>query len=171
MPFTPFHLGPALGFGLPLRKYLHAPTFVVANVIVDVEPFLILFLGLSYPLHGYLHTFLLAFFVGIALGYAMFLMEKFFHPLYKKLLLEKDQTYNLKSFMLAGVLGTELHILLDSPLYEDIQPFFPLTINPLYNPALTLEVYSFCVWMGILGILFYGYLLVSSAYNRFKKKK
>jgi hypothetical protein len=24
MPFTPFHFGPALGLGLPLRKYVHA---------------------------------------------------------------------------------------------------------------------------------------------------
>jgi membrane-bound metal-dependent hydrolase YbcI (DUF457 family) len=118
-----------------------------------------------------LHTFFSAFFAGLALGYAMFLFEKFFHPLYKMLLLEKDQTYNLRSFMLAGVLGTELHILLDSPLYGDIQPFYPITINPLYNPALTLEVYNFCVWMGMLGIIFYGYLLVSSAYKRFHKKR
>jgi membrane-bound metal-dependent hydrolase YbcI (DUF457 family) len=171
VPFTPFHLGPALGFGLPFRRYIHVPTFIVANVIVDVEPFLVLSLGLRYPLHGYLHTFLLAFFAGLALGYTMFFIEKFFHTLYKMLLLEKDQKYNLRSFMLAGVLGTELHILLDSPLYGDIQPFFPITINPLYNPALTLVVYSFCVWMGMLGIVFYGYLLVSSAYKRFQKKR
>jgi len=51
MPFTPFHLGPALGLGLPLRRYVYVPTFILANVIVDVEPFLVLFLGLRYPLH------------------------------------------------------------------------------------------------------------------------
>jgi hypothetical protein len=171
MPFTPFHLGPALSFGLPLRKYMHTPTFVVANVIVDVEPFLVLFLGLNYPLHGYLHTFFLAFFVGLALGYVMFYLEKIFHPIFKMLLLEKDQTLNLRSFLAPGVLGTLFHVLLDSPLYSDIRPFYPLTINPLYNPSLTSEVYSFCVWMGILGIVFYGYLLVSSVYNRFQKKR
>ena len=42
MPFTPFHLGPALGFGLPLRNYLHVPTFLVASILVDVEPFVVL---------------------------------------------------------------------------------------------------------------------------------
>lgn len=42
MPFTLYHLGPSLGLGLPLRKYVHAPTFILANVIVDVEPFLVL---------------------------------------------------------------------------------------------------------------------------------
>ncbi|MCX8170580.1 MAG: hypothetical protein N3E47_01215 [Candidatus Bathyarchaeota archaeon] len=57
MPFTLFHLGPALGLGLPLRRRLHVPTLVLANVIVDLEPFFVLFLGLDYPLHGYFHIF------------------------------------------------------------------------------------------------------------------
>ena len=77
MPFTPFHLGPALGFGLPLRNYLHVPTFLVASILVDVEPFVVLSLGLDYPLHGYLHTFIVAFILGLALGYAMFLLKGF----------------------------------------------------------------------------------------------
>jgi len=166
MPFTPYHLGPALGFGLPLRKYVHTPTFILANVIVDIEPFFVLFLGLRYPLHSYLHTFFLAFFVGLALGYAMFLLQRFFHPLYKTFLLESEIVLNLKSFMVAAVFGTTLHVLLDSPLYGDIYPFYPLTTNPLYNPALSLEVYGFCVWMGIIGIIYYVGLLAFLAYKK-----
>jgi len=171
MPFTPYHLGPALGFGLPLRKYLHAPTFIVANVIVDVEPFLVVFLGLEYPLHGYLHTFTLAFLLGLALGYAMFLFERVLRPLYKTFLLESSSNLNLKSFLVAGVSGTVLHVLLDSPLYAEIRPFYPVTMNPLYNPALSLEVYSFCVWMGILGIAYYAGLIAFSAYKKLRKKR
>ena len=171
MPFTPYHFGPALGFGLPLRKYMHAPTFILANVIVDVEPFLVLFLGLRYPLHGYLHTFLLAFFVGLALGYVMFRLERFLHPLYKVFLLETDEPLNLKSFFGAGVLGTTLHVLLDSPLYDEIHPFFPLAINPLYNPALSLEVYSFCVWMGIIGLIYYLGLLAFLSYKKLRHRR
>ncbi len=170
MPFTPYHLGPALGFGLPLRKYLHVPTFIVANIIVDVEPFLVLFLGLRYPLHGYLHTFVLAFLLGLALGYTMFLFEKVLCPLYKVFLLEPNSNLRLKSFLVAGISGTMFHVLLDSPLYNDIRPFYPLTMNPLYNPALSLEVYSFCVWMGILGIIYYVGLIAFSAYKKLRKK-
>jgi len=170
MPFTPFHLGPALGLGLPLRRYVHVPTFILANVIVDVEPFLVLFLGLRYPLHGYFHTFLLALLTGLILGYAMLLLERFFQPLYKVFFLETADNLNVKSFVVAGALGTTLHVLLDSPLYADIRPFYPLTINPLYNPTLSLEVYSVCVWMGILGIIYYAGLLVFSAYKKSHQK-
>jgi len=169
MPFTPFHLGPALGFGLPLRKYLHVPTFLVANILLDVEPFLVLSLGLNYPLHGYLHTFIVAFILGLALGYAMFLLERIPRSLYKTLLLESNATPKLRSFIVAGVLGTMLHVLLDSPLYDDIRPFYPLTANPLFNPASSLEVYSFCVWMGMFGAAFYIALLVLSVHRRFRK--
>jgi hypothetical protein len=170
MPFTPFHLGPAVGFGLPLRKYIHTPTFILANVVVDVEPFVVLFLGLRYPLHGYLHTFFLAFLLGLALGYTMLLLEKPLHSLYEVFLLEPAINLNPKSFILAGVSGTMLHVLLDSPLYSDIQSFYPLTTNPLYNPALTLEIYIICVWTVFIGMVYYVGLLVFSAYKKLHQK-
>ena len=58
MPFTPFHFGPGLLFGLLLLSYIDFPTFLLANVIIDIEPILVLSLKLNYPLHGILHSFL-----------------------------------------------------------------------------------------------------------------
>jgi membrane-bound metal-dependent hydrolase YbcI (DUF457 family) len=105
------------------------------------------------------------------LGYAMSLLERISRSLYKALLLEPNATPNLKSFIVAGVLGTMLHVLLDSPLYDDIHPFYPLSANPLYRSASSSEVYTFCVWMGILGIVFYLGLLLFLAYDRLWKKR
>lgn len=169
MPLTPYHLGPGSGFGLPFRKHVHAPTFILGNVIVDVEPFLVLLLRLEYPLHGYLHTFLLAFLLGLALGYVMFLLERILRPLFSVFLLEAGDPLSLKSFLVAGGLGTSLHVLLDALLYEEMVPFFPLTANPLYNPAVSLEVHMFCVWMGIFGIVYYLGLLAFSVYRKFRR--
>ncbi len=144
---------------------------MLANIILDVEPFLVLFYGLNYPFHGYLHTFLLAFFVGLALSCAMFLLERILHPLYKLFLFESDNMLSLKSFLAAGVLGTALHVLFDSPLYGEMRPFYPLTMNPLYNPALSLEIYSLCVWMGILGIAYYVAILVFLTYKKLSRRQ
>lgn len=171
MPFTPFHLGPGLGLGLPLRRYLHAPTFLLASVIVDVEPLLVLFLGLRYPLHGYLHTFLLAIPIGLVLGCVMFLLENLLHPLYRIFLLETGSSLRLRSFVVAGGLGTGLHVLLDTPLYSDITPFYPMTTNPFHNPALTQEIYSLCIWLGAFGIVYYIGLLGLSIYRRRSKSR
>lgn len=170
MPFTPFHLGPALCLGIPLRKYIHAPTFILANVLLDIEPLLVLVTGLNYPLHGYLHTFVAAIGVGVAFGFVMFFLERTIHPLYKTLLLEPEAMFKKSQFIIAGVLGTMLHVLFDSPLYWDIKPFYPLTVNPFYGWVSSLEIYLLSVWMGILGIIFYLLLLIVWAYKRQRKR-
>lgn len=146
--------------GLPLRRYLHVPTFLVASVIVDVEPLLVLVLGLSYPLHGYLHTFLFASLTGMALGCVMFFLDGFLNPVYRALRLVVEGSQGRKAFMVTGVLGAAFHVLLDSPLYGDIRPFFPLALNPLYNPRLSYAVYTFCIWTGIMGIIWYLCLII-----------
>ncbi len=168
MPFTPFHLGPALALGLPLKRYVHAPTFIIANLIVDIEPFLVLALNLRYPLHGYLHTFLFATILGLALGYIMFRLEEVLRPVFKLLLLTPSDAIGLKGYLSAGALGTVIHVLLDTPLYTDIKPFYPLTINPLYNPSLTSSIYDVCVYMGFFGLAYYVGLVLISLFRRYR---
>ena len=65
------HLGPALLFGLILFNYFDFPTFLIANIIVDIEPLTVILLGLDSPLHG--------FFLPLAVGNGLFLV---FHSLF-----------------------------------------------------------------------------------------
>jgi membrane-bound metal-dependent hydrolase YbcI (DUF457 family) len=139
-------LGPALLLGLLFLRYIDFPTFLIANVVVDIEPFLVLALGLNYPLHGFLHTFVGGTIVALILGLTM---EGFREPLSQLLSLFKlEQDFSFKSVLLASIIGVYLHILLDSFLYIDIQPFYPAGINPLYvgTAAAEILVYSFCAW-------------------------
>jgi hypothetical protein len=163
MPFTPYHLGPAIALGLPLRGTLHAPTLILCSVILDIEPLLVLLLGLPYLPHGYTHTLLLAIPIGLGSGYLMFRLEGALRPVYRVLSLEPEKRLNLASYFLAGALGTTLHVMLDSPLYDDIRPFFPLQANPLYDPSLSSLVYSISLWLGILGIVYWAFLFVASS--------
>jgi hypothetical protein len=169
MPFTPYHLGPAFALGLPLRKRMHAPTFLFANVVLDVEPLLVLLLSLDYPLHGYLHTSLMSILIGFILGYVMFLLEGHLRPLHMTLLLESGPGLDLRSFLFAGISGTMLHILMDSPLYDDIRPFYPSPMNPLFDPSLTFDVYNISFRMGILGLMFYIFQIIKSACGRISR--
>jgi len=145
VPFTPFHLGPGLLFGLLLFSYVDLPTFLVASVVIDIEPFLVLSLNLDYPVHGYLHTFLGGTIVAFLLALAMTRMKGTLSPLMSFLKLEQKTSF--KSIVLASVLGIYLHILLDSPLYSDIRPFYPIESNPLLGHGMFvgLEIYTFCV--------------------------
>lgn len=157
MPLTPFHLGPALFFGLLFFRLIHLPTFLIANVIVDLEPFLILLLGLDYPLHGFFHSFLGGSVIAIVLSFVMIRLDEKLQRIMS--LFKLEQRYSRKEIWLASFSGIYLHILLDSPLYTDIKPLFPLTVNPFYNTSMFIgfEIYGFCVISFILGIALYTY--------------
>ena len=146
MPFTPFHLGPALLFGLLLLRFLDFPTFLVANVIVDVEPSLVLLFGLDYPLHGFFHSFLGGTIMALALVLVMNRIRATLSPVLAFFRLA--QRSSLRSILLASVSGVYLHILLDARMYGDIQPLYPIEVNPfLVQTALPgLGEYTFCVW-------------------------
>ncbi len=159
MPFTPFHLGPLLVIGLLLRNRLHAPTLLIGSIILDVEPLLVLVYGLPYPLHGYAHTLIASLAIGLATGYILYKLERFLRILWLPLKLETRNQLSLKTYLVAGALGTVSHILLDTPLYSDIKPFYPFGVNPLYNPGLTILIYQSCLLLGSIGLTYYILLL------------
>lgn len=160
MPFTPFHLGPALFFGLLLFPLLDLPTFIVASVIVDIEPFLVLFFNLDYPLHGFLHSFIGGSIIAILLAVIMFLIKKYTKGIMKLFKLQQDSTFG--GVLITSLLGVYLHIILDSFLYRDIKPFYPLDINPLYSNSMFIgfEIYGFSVLLFLLSFILYGYRLI-----------
>lgn len=155
MPFTPFHLGPALLFGLVFFRYLNFPTFLVANIIVDLEPLLILALGLDLPLHGFFHSFLGGTIAALFFAFAMMRGAKFLKPMMSFLRLEQRQ--QPKSVFAAALSGVYLHILLDARLYTDIKPFYPLSANPFFSGSIFagFEVYTFCVISALAGVVLY----------------
>ncbi len=160
MPFTPFHFGPGLAFGLLFRKYFHTPTFILANLIVDIEPFIILVLSLDLPLHWFFHSLVGALTLGLILSFFMFMTRNIFRPLFMSLKIEFIKNDEFKSYLLAGILGVLFHIFLDYPIYSDIKPFFPIDFNPFYNPSITHEIYLFCILTFIIGLIEYIIIII-----------
>ena len=157
MPFTPFHLGPALFIGFLLFRYLHFPAFLIANVILDLEPFSILFFNLDYPLHGFFHSFMGGSFVAIILAFSMGKLDKYIQDLIGIFKLRQD--FSSKSIRIASFSGIYLHILFDSLLYRDIKPFYPSGFNPFLNIGIfsVFDIYILCILLFVAGILMYGY--------------
>jgi len=125
MPFTPFHFGPALLF-VALFGYLDFLTFIIANVIVDFEPFLVLSFDLDlrydYPIHSFFHIFIGGSLVALALAGVM---AKFYKHLGKEI--------SVKKLRITALSGVWLHILPDSFLYMDMKLFFSLSWNPFHG--------------------------------------
>ena len=157
MPVTPFHLGPALLFGLLLFPHLDLPTFLVSNVIVDLEPFLILSLGLPGPLHGLSHTYTLGTLVALGTALLMVLMRPLTRPIMSLFRLRQESP--LKKVLVTALLGLYLHVTFDAFLYFDIRPFYPLRPNPLWGWASMPAVYQFCTLSFFLGLILYVYRL------------
>jgi len=160
MPFTPFHLGPGLLFGLLLLRHVDFPTFLVASVIVDIEPFLVLTSNLNYPLHGFLHSFLGGTLLAFLLAAAMSKVRSSLSPLMSFFKLE--QKLSFKSVLSASLFSVYLHILMDSPLYSDIRPFYPFDFNPFFSDSMSIsfDIYTLCILSFIGGAVIYAIFIV-----------
>lgn len=153
MPFTPFHFGPAACVALPLRKRVDFLSFLLVNVAIDLEPLAAIHLNLNYPLHGYAHTFIGAVVVGILSGWALYALRR--HTAKLMSFLRLDSTPSLPMVIFSGVLGGWLHVLLDSTLYPDIRPFYPLAANPLLNLISFGQMYLGCAILFLPALVLY----------------
>ena len=142
MPFTPYHFGPSALLALPFKKYIDIPTFILANVAVDFEPLAVIVFGLDYPLHGFFHTFLIGSIVGIFWGLLAYFIKPIFKWPMKFLLLPYPPT--ITKTILSGILGVWFHVFLDSFLYRDICPFWPIAFNPFLRVLRPSSLYLIC---------------------------
>jgi membrane-bound metal-dependent hydrolase YbcI (DUF457 family) len=142
MPFTPFHFGPSGFVGLAFRKWIGLPVFVLANVVIDLEPGIVLLFGLDYPAHGLCHTFLVGAGVGVVWAFAAFWSRGLIGRLMR--LFGLGYETNLRKVLVSAVLGVWFHVLLDSFCWPDVQPFWPLHANPFLSLATIKTVYLLC---------------------------
>lgn len=156
MPLTPFHFGPALLLGLVFFSYLDFPTFLVASVIIDVEPILVVSLRLDYPLHGFFHSFLGGTSLALLLAWIMGKTRRYFSPFLSFFML--GQKWSIKKILIASLSGVYIHILLDSRMHMDIRPFYPLNLNPFLTQSTSsvLGIYMLCIWSFIGGLTIYA---------------
>jgi membrane-bound metal-dependent hydrolase YbcI (DUF457 family) len=153
LPFTPYHWGPSSWIGLVLLRFLDLSTLLIASVIVDAEPFCVTVFRLNYPLHGFLHSFLGGSMIAVLLSIVMYPLRDTFKKLMAAFKLAQDPS--LKKILWTSFFGVYLHILLDSPLYGDIRPFYPIETNPFYGLFSSQQVYLFCSSSFLVAILLY----------------
>lgn len=156
MPFTPFHLGPAILLGEVFEKRVNMAAIMLGSIIVDVRATYCFFEGCQ-PLHGPLHTYFGATFLALLVIIGIYYWE---NPIKKiTLRLGFKQDYSLFSIIAGAILGTWSHVFLDSFLYMDIVPLWPIELNPFYGILSSGSVYFLCIACVILGSLIYFYKL------------
>ena len=150
MPFTPFHIGHAV-ITYSIFDKLDFIALLYGSILVDIEPFLILFLNLPYPLHGPIHSI-----IGIlAITPLIYIIT-----LITKLILSKmgfSLRKNSRKIVIASILiGGYTHITLDAFLYSEMNLAWPFPYwNPLFGIFGYSEVYGFCIFSFLAGLLIY----------------
>jgi membrane-bound metal-dependent hydrolase YbcI (DUF457 family) len=130
MPFTPFHFGPSFLIGILLVSHLNMAAILFASVAIDIEPIYCLATD-SCPLHGILHTYLGATVLSVLVIPIIYLSKKQLQRLSD--LLGVTQDYSIKSIVIGAVVGGWSHIFLDSFLYSELLPFWPIVNdNPFF---------------------------------------
>lgn len=157
MPFTPFHIGPALLFGLLLSAIFHFPTLLVASIIPDVEPFCVMYFHVSgYPLHGFFHSYLGSSILAALVAVVVYPLRNLLDRIMRVFRISQKSSFKILFTSFAGVY---FHIFLDSFLYEEMRPFYPLEGNPFINLLSAYGsdsvVYGFCIITALLGIVLY----------------
>lgn len=159
MPFTPFHLGPALFISLLFISLFDLPTLIVSSVIVDLEPFVVLLFQLNYPSHGFVHSYLGGTIAALMVALAMHALRGHTERIMRMFRLHQKTSF--RNVLVTSFFGVYFHIFLDSFLYREMEPFYPLEANPFPETAslqtLYMIIYGFCVISFLFGGILYLY--------------
>jgi membrane-bound metal-dependent hydrolase YbcI (DUF457 family) len=146
-------VGPALLIGFLLYPFLDVPTFVIANVVLDVEPLLVILLGLPQPLHGPFHSLTLSIPVALILAVLVHGFRRFTRPIMVARMLPQDPGF--RDILKTSVIGVWTHVILDALLYPEMRLFYPLTGNPLLGLVPSETVTTFCLASFLLSLPVY----------------
>jgi hypothetical protein len=151
MPVTPFHVFPAATVYFLFFRRLNGLAFFFGTLLIDLEPFLYVFLGSSLPqiplllggyaqqgLHMITHNpFSAIFLVAPAMVLLKKLVELSARGFLTQILPGAEWIgYSLKQTYLSALLGTSLHLGWDVTMHRDINLGFPFVniSNPLVSP-------------------------------------
>jgi len=158
VPFTPFHFGPALLFGLAFFSTFDLLTLLIASVIPDVEPFCILLFDLSWPSHGFFHSYVGSSILAVLVAVVVYLLRDLLTSVVLKF--QVSQKSSFEKILFTSFVGVYFHVFLDSLLYHRMNPLYPLQGNSfvgLIPDIADMAVYGFCSVSFILGIILYLY--------------
>ena len=159
MPFTPFHMGPAMALKALAGPRLSLISFGVAQVAMDIEPLVHMVRG-DHVLHGFTHTYLGATAVGLVALPIARPITVWLSGLWDRELRAANLSWLVESLprlwspiIVGTFVGTYSHVLLDSIMHADMSPLAPFQQgNALLNSLSYGGVHILCVASGVLGL-------------------
>lgn len=135
MPITPLHFGINGTISSISPSRIDIISCILANVLLDIQPFLVIFFGLNIKLHGISHSLIF----GVI---ACLLFFTLYGVAVKKIFNIKKP---LSAYILGGVVGGILHIIVDSFYHSDVEPFYPFSTANFAYLGLAGEIMLICL--------------------------
>lgn len=156
MPFTPVHMGPGILIKAALQSSFSLMVFGWTQIVMDIQPLLVMITGDGH-LHGFTHTYLGAILIAVISA----LTGKYLSELGLRILRITPATgLHIRWWVvfLSAFIGSFSHVLLDSIMHSDVQPFYPVSLwNPLHGFVSIETLHKFCLYSGLLGAgVYYG---------------
>ena len=157
MPFTPFHMGPGILIKGVLQGGFSLMVFGWAQILMDVQPLFVLITD-GGQLHGFSHTYIGASLIAIASAVTgKYLSE---YGLVVLGVRKKEDKFDISWWVvfISAFIGTYTHVVIDSIMHFDMQPFFPFGVtNSLLGVIGTDLLHKLCIYSGLLGaVIFYS---------------
>lgn len=154
MPFTPFHMGPGIVVKALLQGSFSLMVFGWAQIVMDIQPLIVMLTGNGH-LHGFSHTYtgatLLAVFAALS-GKYLSEVGLFVFGL--------NRQWQVKiawwvSF-LSAFIGTFSHVLLDSIMHSDVEPFYPFVTSNSFLGLISVQaLHKVCLYSALAGGILY----------------
>lgn len=157
MPFTPIHMGPGILVKALLQGGFSLMVFGWTQIVMDIQPLIVMITGEGH-LHGFTHTYIGA----ILIAFFSALTGKHLSELGLKILkLSKDiKPIDIAWWVvfLSAFIGSFSHVLLDSIMHSDVEPFFPFTLDNQFLGLISVSVlHKVCLYSGLVGAaIYYG---------------
>ncbi len=157
MPFTPFHMGPALLLKALLQGCFSLTIFGWAQIVMDIQPLIVMVTGEG-KLHGSSHTLIGAtvlLFVAALTGRGILIGFQKIIRLREPYRLELP--WSIVFF--SAAIGTYSHVFIDMIMHGDVHVLWPFsTWNGILQVVSTEQLHWVCIGTGGVGIILYTVL-------------
>ena len=162
MPITPLHMGPGMLIKAILQGCFSLIIFGWAQFLMDIQPILVVLTGKGH-LHGFSHTYigatLIALFsilTGRWIYQAIMNFIKKDFTAYQKILFDVPKDLTIRICVISAFIGTYSHVLLDSIMHADVEPYYPLSLENNINLIISIEnLHKLCIYTGLLGFVIF----------------
>jgi len=155
VPFTPFHMGPGILVKAILQGSFSLMVFGWAQIVMDIQPLFVLITGEGH-LHGFSHTYIGATLLAVFSA----LSGKYLSETGLKIsgISQKENPVIIRWWVsfLSAFTGTYSHVMLDSIMHGDVEPYYPLTRqNELQGLITVSQLHQFCIYSALAGTIIY----------------